>query len=66
MLKRKPLKTDKTLRYIFMARWWNGKDWDITRKEFDTKNKVIGAIKLLLTNCPPYQISITDTEKEGK
>ena len=54
------------MRYIFMARWWNGEGWDMTRKEFNTKNKVIGAVKLLLTNCPPYQISITDTKQDHK
>jgi len=61
MLKRKPLKTAKKLRYIVMARWWNGKDWDMTQKEMDTKDKVIGAVKLLLKETNPYQISITDT-----
>jgi hypothetical protein len=49
------------MRYIVMARWWNGKDWDMTKKEIDTKDKVIGAVKLLLKETNPYQISITDT-----
>ena len=48
------------MRYQIMARWWNGKDYDITKKEVDTKNKVLGAIKLLMENTNPYQISITD------
>ena len=48
------------MRYIVMARWWNGKDYDVTKKEMDTKDKVIGAVKLLLKETSPYQISITD------
>jgi len=54
------------MRYQIMARWWNGKDYDITKKEVDTKNKVIGAVKLLIINAPPYQISITDTKQDHK
>jgi len=49
------------MRYKVMARWWNGHDWDMTEKEVDTKDKVIGAVKLLLKETTPYQISITDT-----
>ena len=52
------------MRYQIMARWWNGRDFDITKKEVDTKNKVLGAVKLLIKNIPPYQISITDTEQD--
>ena len=48
------------MRYIVMARWWNGKDYDITKKEVNTKNSVLGAVKLLMENTNPYQISITD------
>ena len=48
------------MRYILMARWWNGHDWDMTKKDIDTKDKVIGAVKLLLNETSPYQISITD------
>ena len=66
MLKRIPLKTAKTMRYIIMARWWNGIDWDITAKEVDTKDKVVGAISHLMKNISPYQISITDREKDHK
>ena len=54
------------MRYMVMARWWNGHDWDITKKEIDTKNKVVGAVKLQLNETSPYQISITDTEKGGE
>ena len=52
------------MRYIIMARWWNGNNWDITIRKVNTKEKVLGAIKLLLVNCPPYQISITDTKQD--
>jgi len=48
------------MRYQIMARWWNGKDYDITKKEVNTKNSVLGAVKLLMENTNPYQISITD------
>ena len=53
------------MRYILMVRWWNGKDWDMTKKEIDTKDKVIGAVKLLLKETNPYQISITNTNNKG-
>ena len=67
MLKRKPLKTDvKKMRYQIVARWWNGYDYEMVTKEVDTKNKVIGVVKLLIGNAPPYQISITDTEQDHK
>jgi len=54
------------MRYIVFARWWNGKDFDVTKKEVDTKDKALGAVKLLMKNISPYQISITDTEKDHK
>ncbi len=54
------------MRYQIMARWWNGKSYDMVKKEVDTKNKVLGAVKLLIKNAPPYQISITDTEQDHK
>lgn len=52
------------MRYTIMARWWNGHDWDMTKKEVDTKDKVIGAVKLLLKETDPYQISITDNSNK--
>jgi len=55
---------EKIKRYTLMARWWNGKDWDMTKKEIDTKDKVVGAVKLLLKETNPYQISITDNGRE--
>ena len=55
---------EKIKRYTLMARWWNGKDWDMIKKEIDTKDKVVGAVKLLLKETNPYQISITDNGRE--
>lgn len=51
-----------------MAHRWNGKDWDMTKKEIDTKRKLLGAVKLLIDETNPYQISITDlrNKKRGK
>ena len=54
------------MRYQIMARWWNGYDYETITKEIDTKDKVLGAVKLLIKNVPPYQISITDTEQDHK
>ena len=51
-------------RYIIMARWWNGHGWDMTRKEVKNKEAAIGAIKLLIKEVRPYQISFTDTEQD--
>jgi len=52
------------MKYILMARWWNGHDWDVTRKEADTKKQLLGAVKLLVDEVRPYQISITDLEQK--
>lgn len=52
------------MRYIVMARWWNGHGWDVTRKEVDTKKQLLGAVKLLIDEVRPYQISITDLEQK--
>ena len=48
------------MRYQIMTRWWNGRDYDISKKEVDTKEKVIGAVKLLMLmeNTKPTKISI--------
>ena len=57
------MKTNKKemMRYIIVARWWNGHDFDIVRKEVDTKRQLLGALKILIDETCPYQISITDT-----
>ena len=41
------------MKYILMARWWNGHDWDVTRKEADTKKQLLGAVKLLVDEVRP-------------
>lgn len=53
------------MRYILMARWWNSKKWDIIRKDIDTKKQLLGAVKLLIDETNPYQISITDLKEES-
>lgn len=52
------------VRYILMARWWNGYGWDTVRKELDTKKQLLGAVKLLIDEVRPYQISITDLKQK--
>ena len=49
-------------RYVIMARWWTGAEWEGTRKMADTARSAIGAAKLLLEEVGVYQISITDRE----
>jgi len=46
------------MKYQIMAHCWNGKDYDITKKEVDTKEKVIGTFKLLMKNTNLHKISI--------
>ena len=56
---------EREKRYVLMARWWNGHghDWDVTRKEIATKKALLGAVKLLIDETSPYQISIIDLKK---
>ena len=51
-------------RYIIVARWWSGYDFDIVRHEVDTKRQLLGALKILIDETRPYQISITDTTQK--
>lgn len=52
------------MKYVIMARWWNGHDWETVRKDVKDKKGVIAIVGLLLREIMPYQISISDTEKE--
>ena len=47
-------------RYVIMARWWNGHGFDVTKKTVATKKEALGAVKLLIEQVRPWQISITD------
>jgi len=64
MKRQRDRKMGKKIRYILMARWWNGHDWDMVRKELDTKKQLLGAVKLLIDEVRPYQISITDLKQK--
>lgn len=52
------------MRYILLACWWNGKNWDVIRKEIDTKKQLLGAVKLLIDEINPYHISIIDLKNK--
>ena len=56
----------KGRRYAIMARWWNGHGFDEVCKEADTKKQLLGALKLLIDEVRPYQISITDSTQKPK
>jgi len=56
---------NKPDRYFIQARMWNGRDWERTGTTANSKSAALGAIKLLIDNVTPYQISYTDHGAEG-
>ena len=53
----------KPVRFVVMARSWNGRAWDLMERFEKTKGAAVGAAEFLLKNVSPYQISITDREQ---
>lgn len=51
-------------RYLVMARYWNLDRWEYTYKDCKTKSAALGAMKVLIDNTTPYQVSYTDREAE--
>ena len=48
-------------RYVIMARYWNLDHWEVARKTAKNRTAALGAMKVLIDNTSPYQVSYTDT-----
>lgn len=51
-------------RYVVMARYWNLDHYEVTSKECKTKEAALGAMKVLIDNTQPHQISYTDRKAD--